>query len=553
VLQREVAELRAAHTGLQAAYGELQAAHAELRVSYAELQAAHAELQAALVERDARNAELQQRALVAEETVRILKAERNQQAETLAVMKGELEELKRRVFGKRSEKMPPVSRELKKQDGDAPTEAEAAAAAELRKKNREARKNLPSQRVEHKVDKDALQCPKCGRQGDEFKVVGDGVVTQEWDFVPAHFVLRKHVQETLACPCGEHIVTAQGPRRVIDGGLYGSGFIANLLVSKGADSIPFYRMEKQFKRLGIPVARATMVGLFHKAIEQSLRPIADRILDLIRHSPVVLGDETTLGMQRKPDTGKAGKGYVWTFIARNLVAYVFSATRSGETPKRILGGTDGTLLVDAYSAYNKVCGPDSQERAGCLAHVRRKFFDALSIAPEAQRALDLILLVYRVEHEAKEAGIVRTPAHLKLRKTRSTPIMEQFHAWLLEQQGQHLPKGPMGKAISYAIDNWVPLTRFLKSEQLPVDNNASECALRVVALGRKNYLFTYDVETGANHAALYSILATCEANGVNPFHYLTDILPRVKDHPDSRIDELLPQNWTPPEKPPDTT
>ena len=537
-MREEVAQVRAAYDGLQA--------------SYAGLQAAHTELQAAHAEREARHSELLQRALTAEEMVRTLKAERDQLSEVIVVMKGELEALKRRVFGKRSEKMPPVSRELRKQDGDAPTEAEVAAAAEKRKKNREARKKLPTRRVEHKVNRDQEQCPDCGRPGDVFKPVGAGTVTEEWEFVPAHFVRIEHFQETLACPCGKHIVTAEGPRRVIDGGMYGPGFIANLLVSKGADSIPFYRMEKQFKRLGIPVARATMVGLFHKAIEQCLQPIADRILDLIRRSSVVLADETTLGMQRKPDTGKAGKGFVWTFIAENLVGYVFSATRSGETPQRILGGTQGTLLVDAYSAYNKVCGPDSRERAGCLAHVRRKFFDALSTAPEALRALDLILLVYRVEHEAKEAGIVRTPAHLKLRKTRSAAVMEKFHAWLIEQQGQHLPKGPMGMAISYALGNWVPLTRFLKSEQLPVDNNASERALRVVALGRKNYLFTYDEETGGNHAALYTILATCEANGVNPLHYLTDILPRVKDHPASRLDELLPQNWKTPEKLPDS-
>jgi transposase len=545
---RETSQL----TALKEELAQLRTAHAELQATYAGLQAAHAELQAAFAEREARNAELSQRALAAEELVRTLKAERDQQAEVLAAMKGELEELKRRVFGKRSEKMPPVSRELKKQDGDAPTEAEAAAAAEQRKKNREARKNLPTRRVEHKVKKDDLQCPKCGTHGDEFKAVGDGVVTEEWEFVPGHFERRVHVQETLACPCGEHIVTAPGPHRVIDGGMYGPGFIADVLVAKGMDSIPLYRMEKQFERLGIPVARATLVGLFHKAIEQCLKPIADRILEIIRQSPVVLADETTMGMQRKPDTDKAGKGYVWTFIAKNLVAYVFSATRSGETPRRILGGTEGTLLVDAYSAYSKVCGPDSRERAGCLAHVRRKFFDALATAPQAQQALDLILQVYRVEHDAKEQGIVRTPAHLKLRKTRSAAIMHQFHAWLLLQRGQHLPKGPMGKAISYALDNWGPLTCFLKSEQTPVDNNASERALRVVALGRKNYLFTRDEETGGNHAALYTVLATCEANGVNPLHYLTDILPRVKDHPDSRIDELLPQNWKPPEKPPDT-
>jgi transposase len=496
------------------------------------------------------NAELLQRALAAEEMVRVLKAERDQQAEVMAAMNAELEALKRHVFGKRSEKMPPVSREVKKRNGTTP--GDAAAAEQRRKENREARKNLPTRRVDHKVKREEEQCPHCGRPGTEFKAVGDGVKTDLWEFIPAHFEREEHVQETLACPCGQHIVTAPGPARVVPGGNYGPGFIANLLVSKGSDSIPFYRMEKQFLRLGIPVARATMVRLFHTVIERCLLPLAEAILNLIRQAPVVLGDETTMGMQEKPDTGKAGKGYVWTFIADKLVGYCFSATRSGETPRQVLGGTNGTLVVDAYTGYNKVCSPESRTRAGCLAHVRRRFFDALSSAPEAQAALDMILELYLVEHEAKEKGIVRTAAHLALRKARSAPVMERFRSWLLQQQGLHLPKGPMGKAISYALDNWDPITQFLKSEQLPLDNNASERALRVVALGRKNFMFVADEACGRNLAALYTVLGTCESNGVNPLLYLTDILPRIQDYPASRLHELLPQNWKPPDKPPVT-
>jgi transposase len=517
-----------------------------LERAVAALQAANAELRTQV----ATGEEWRLRALAAEEMVRVLKAERDQQAEVMAAMNAELEALKRHVFGKRSEKMPPMSREVKKKNGETP--ADAAAAAQKRKENREARKKLPTRRVEHKVKREEEQCPHCGRPGTEFKVVGDGVKTELWEFIPAHFEREEHVQETVACPCGQHIVTAPGPARVVPGGNYGPGFIANLLVSKGSDAIPLYRMEKQFLRLGIPVARATMVRLFHAAIERCLQPLADAILALIRQSEVVLGDETTMGMQEKPDTGKAGKGYVWTFIADKLVGYCFSATRSGETPRQVLGGTSGTLVVDAYTAYNKVCGPESRIRSGCLAHVRRKYFDALSSCPEAQAALDMILELYLVEHEAKEKGIVRTAAHLELRKARSAPIMERLRTWLLAQQGLHLPKGPMGKAITYTLDNWKPLTQFLKSEQLPLDNNASERALRVVALGRKNYLFCADEESGRNLAALYTVLGTCESNGVNPLLYLTDILPRIQDYPASRLHDLLPQNWKPPDKPPDT-
>lgn len=485
-----------------------------------------------------------QRAEAAEERIRVLTAERTQQADVMAAMNAELETLRRRVFGRQSEKMPPMSREVKARSKNA--ETDAAEAARKRKANRDARRNLETTRVEHKVKRTGKACPKCGIMASEFKTVGEGTQTVVFEYIPGHFVRQLHFQETLACPCGEHLVTAEGPKRVVNGGSYGPGFIANVLVSKGCDSIPLYRMEKQFQRLGIPVARSTMARLLHLAIEQNLHPLAERILQLIRQSELVLADETPMRMQRKPDTGKAGKGYVWTFVAENLIGYRFSATRSGETPRNLLGGTSGTLVVDAYTGYNKTCSPASRTRAGCLAHVRRKFFDALKSAPEAQVALSLILELYLVEHEAQEAGIVRTAAHLELRKKRSAPIMERFHDWLTGQQGRHLPKGGMGKAISYALENWPALTQFLNSEQVPLDNNRSEAALRVVALLRKNSLFVGEEEHGENLADLLTILATCAANNVNPLQYLTDILPRIQDHPDRRLDELLPQNWKPP-------
>lgn len=509
---------------------------AELRASLAQLREENAALREALGRQT-------QRAEVAEERVRVLIAERGQQADVMAAMNAELETLRRRVFGRQSEKMPPMSREVKSRTKNA--EADAAEAARKRKENRDARRNLETTRIDHKVKRTGKACPKCGTTAAEFKSVGEGTQTVVFDYIPGHFVRQLHVQQTLACPCGEHLVTAEGPKRVVNGGTYGPGFIANVLVGKGCDSIPLYRMEKQFERLGIPVARSTLARLFHLAIEQNLHPIAERILQLIRQSELVLADETPMPMQKKPDTGKAGKGYVWTFIAENLVGYRFSATRSGETPRNLLGGTSGTLVVDAYTGYNKTCSPASRTRAGCLAHVRRKFFDALSSAPEAQVALSLILELYLVEHEAREAGIVRTPAHLALRTKRSAPIMARFHEWLSGQQGRHLPKGGMGKAISYALDNWTELTQFLNSEQLPLDNNRSESALRVVALLRKNALFVGEEEHGENLADLLTILATCAANGVNPLQYLTDILPRVQDHPNRRLDELLPQNWKP--------
>jgi transposase len=239
------------------------------------------------------------------------------------------------------------------------------------------------------------------------------------------------------------------------------------------------------------------------------------------------------------------RAYLWTFVAQNLVLYRFAADRSGDTPEAVLGDSKGILVVDAYSGYNAVTTTARRERAGCLAHARRKFFDASTAAPDAMRALEIIRDVYIVEREAKDAGITGTDDHLAMRQARSAPLMNQLGEWLVTQSNRHLPKGPMGAAIRYAQENWKELTRFLTDPRIPPDNNRSEAALRVAALGRKNFLFVGHEDAGQNLANLYSLVATCEANGVEPVAYLADILMRVATHPASRIDELLPHRWAP--------
>ncbi len=261
--------------------------------------------------------------------------------------------------------------------------------------------------------------------------------------------------------------------------------------------------------------------------------------------PVVQADETTLRIQRK---GGCKKGYVWTFLSEGMIGYRFSDSRSGDTPKSVLGATSGVLLVDAYTGYNSVTTPDQRERAGCLDHVRRKYFDSLKSAPEeARHAMDLILEVYRVEHEASEAGKARSADHLAARRGRSRETMAKLFTWCEGEQPKHLPKGPLGKAISYTLNNRAALSVFLDNIDVPVDNNASERALRVTALGRKNFLFVGHVQAGRNLAVLYTLVANCELHNVNPLAYLTEVLIRVQDTPQSRIDELLPWQWKPPD------
>jgi transposase len=249
--------------------------------------------------------------------------------------------------------------------------------------------------------------------------------------------------------------------------------------------------------------------------------------------------------------GKPKTGFVWTFGVADAegggdVAYHFADSRSGSTPKTILEGTRGVLLVDGYSGYNDVEKVSSRRRAACFAHVRRYFFESLRTAPVAQEALDLITELYRVEHDAKAQGLSQS-SHLELRKQRAGPVRERFKAWLDGEGARHPPKSPLGVAIRYTLGQWNELGVFLDDARVPLDNNASERALRRIALGRKNYLFVGDVAAGKSLAGLYSLVATCETRGINPFDYLVDVLARVQDHPASAIDELLPGAWTAPD------
>jgi len=467
----------------------------------------------------------------------------------LAQVEATLEKLQRHQFGKRSEKMPPIREAIR---DPARAEAERIATLQTRRENAEKKRQLVTRRIDHNVRDEQKSCPKCG--GHDFTRLGEGKVTEVYELVPARIERQLHVQEKLRCSCGETVITADGSAKVFDKTRFGPTFMAQVTVSKCADSLPLYRQAKAYRRAGVQVNDSTLGDLFHRTAE-IVEPLYERLLCLVAEKEIVLADETTQRVQAKQKTRTA---WLWSFIARDeaekeLIAYVFSPSRSGETPQRVLAGTAGKLVADAYKGYDKVTLPGGRERAGCFAHVRRHFFDAQSSAPEpAKRAMDFILELYKVERAALDANLLGTPGHLELRQTRSRALLQDFKAWLEAEQGRHPPRSPMGAAVAYALGQWDELTVFLKDVRVPLDNNASERALRVCALGRKNFLFVGTDGAGENLAGLYSLIATCEANGVNPVDYLADVLIRVQSHPAARIDELLPQNWAPPQREPST-
>ena len=424
-------------------------------------------------------------------------------------------------------------REAKKREGDKPTRG-GNTNPKKRKQNAEAMASLPTTIVPHPVPPEERRCPHCG---DDIKPIGGGDRSVEYEWIPGRFERRVHVVEVGRCPCKMHYARGPAPRRVQEGCTYGPAFLAKLAVDKCADATPIYRIEKAMRRAGIPLSRSTMNDLVLLAADLCT-PLWEAARAEMRVDPHVQADETSFRTQTR-----IGRSFVWTFLSKLHTVYVFSSSRSGDTAKEVLGGTTGSLTIDGYTGYNVVTDVDGRERTGCWSHARRHLFDALTTAPEAREGLDIILDLFMVERKAACLNIVGSRKHLELRRKRSAPVLERLRTWREATAPLFEPKSAMGEALRYMKNQWSRLIAFLDDALIPIHNNASEAALRIVALARKNSLFFGNEKAGRRFMVLYSLIATCERHDVNPEVYLADVLLRLQDHPMDRVAELLPHRW----------
>jgi transposase len=482
-----------------------------------------------------------------QENLRLRQQDEAQQKE-LSELKGKLEELqselrelKRMLFGQKAEPKP----RLKPPEKPEATQEEKESREEKRKESRaekqQARAEMPTEEVILSLPPEKQVCPKC--QGTDFRKLGEGETKIDYDFVQAHIRRRRIVREKWACRCGECILTAPALPTVGEGSLYSPALHAHVVVAKCADSLPLYRQEKILARAGLPIDRNTLLELFHRAARE-LRVIYNRMEGLLPEYELIHADETTLKVQEQE---KCRTGWIWVFLAGPMAFYVFSASRSGQTPMRLLGDSDGILQVDGYTGYNEVTTPERRERAGCWAHARRKFWPVLNTDGKAlaEWALEQIGQFYKMEYRAEERQIVGSPAHLRLRQECSGPVLKQLEAWVDQELPKARPSSPLYKALNYLKNQRESLRVFLKDVKVSLDNNVSERALRVIALGRKNFMFAGHDEGAENLAVLQTLVGSCVLAGVNPETYIADVLIRVQTCPQDQIDTLLPWNWKP--------
>lgn len=477
-----------------------------------------------------------------------------QQAEQLALKIAKLDELAakvtdlehklaqatKQIIGPKSERMPTPDEELKKRESESRGEKKPKRGGytnpEKRKKNAEAKAEAPLQTTveRHSVPDEERRCPHCG---EDAKPIGDGEVSHQYNWVHGYFRRVHHVVETARCPCKLHYVRGPAPPRVQPGCQYGAGFVAKLVVDRCADATPIYRVETELRRLGIPIARSTMSDLVHMA-GNILLPLWQALYAELRVDPHIQADETSFRTQIRPE-----RSFIWTFLSKQATLYVYSPSRSGDTPKAVLGGTTGALTVDGYTGYKEVTEVDGRERTGCWSHARRYLFEALPSAPEACAGLDIILDLFAIERKAKTLGIVGLPEHRRLRGKESIVVLDHLLTWMKATWPLYEPKSVMGRALRYISNQWHRLTAFVEDPKIPIHNNASEASLRIIALTRKNSLFFGNDAAAERFMVLHSLIATCEKHGVNPVAYFTDVLMRIQDHPKLRVAELLPHRW----------
>jgi transposase len=400
-------------------------------------------------------------------------------------------------------------------------------------------KDLPRVRIEHTLPEQERVCPCCGGIQQPF---GE-TITEQLDYLPARFLVREHVRIKYACQkCRQGVSTPQLPPFPIDKGLPAAGLLAHVAVSKFADHLPLYRLEQIFKRSGVQLSRQTLCGWI-RACSNLLEPVYDELRRDVLQSYVIHSDDTILPVL--DDSRKhARQGRVWVYAGdfqHPHVVYDYTQDRSSRRPIDFLNGYQGFLQADAYSGYDRLFTQNPITEVGCWAHTRRYFFEAKpSDALRGSYALAVIAQLYQAEEKARDLD---PEARQELREKESLPILLQFHEWLETQATQVLPKSPIHQAIQYALNQWQALLRYVHDGRLAIDNNAAERELRRVAIGRKNFLFTGSDAGGERAAILYSLIASCQRNSIDPLAYLTDLLQRVLVYPARKVNDLIPANW----------
>ncbi|MDR0748468.1 MAG: IS66 family transposase [Tannerellaceae bacterium] len=485
-----------------------------------------------------------------------------EQQEKILSLESQVEYLKRRLWGKSSErfiKEDPLQRRLdfegvelldqeKEEAEKAVQEIEAYRTRTVRERVKEkpCRKALPENlpRKEEHIYPDIENREALRELPPE--------ITEVLEFTPGKLYVRKiirhkYVLDTKNDDSISPTVTAGMPVLPLSRSYAGSSLLAELMINKYVHHLPFYRQIQIFKQTGMHLSASTINGWF-KDTADLLRPLYYRLKDMVLQSDYIQVDETTVPVLVK-GTGKTAKSYLWLVrsVMDSLVFFHYDkGSRAQKVVIPLLLKYQGALQTDGYDVYKIYENKKGVLPLGCWAHVRRKFYESLTHdKARAEYALSQISLLYSVESKADDENLsYEERSHLRTRL--SYPLMVAFEKWLVNEYPKVLPKSPTGKAIRYAYENYHRLTRYHLDGRYQIDNNLIENSVRPVALGKKNFLFCGNHDAAEDAAVLYSLMGCCKAADVNFREWFVYFLDNVHSYDqDYSMDlaELLPHNW----------
>jgi len=418
------------------------------------------------------------------------------------------------------------------QDDESEGDEEPAQPRRPRGKREKAPEHLPREVRRHEIASDDPRraCPCCSKVMPEVGVRK----SEQIDFRPAALFVIEHQQPTYACKGCEVVAVRQSkPAQPIERGIAGPGLLAQVIVSRFEDHLPYHRQAQMFARQGMRVSASSM-SRWMQGVAQLLEPIVEHMFKDIRRSRRIHTDDTTFPVL-DPGRGSTRAAKLWTYVGDSDFAHT---VRTRDGPLRVLTGYRGTLQADAYSGYDCIYASGEVQEAACWAHARRKLEPCKEL--RAYVMVSLIRDMYEVERRARP---LPESERLELRQREIIPILNEIKDHRDRLAPTVRPKSDLATAIGYLSRQWAALTYFASTGHIEPDNNIAERSLRGLAVGRRNWLFGGSLKAAQRAAILLSLVESCKRNQVNAFDYLRDVMQRISTHPSSRIAELTPAGW----------
>ncbi|MBB4235103.1 IS66 family transposase [Rhizobium esperanzae] len=491
----------------------------------------------------------------------------------IARLKLEIDKVRRELYGSRSERkarlLEQMELQLEEFEADAGEDelaAEIAAKASAVKafeRKRPSRKPFPEHLPRERVLITApTKCACCG--STKLSKLGEDI-TETLEVVPRHWKVIQTVREKFTCRECEKITQPPAPFHVTPRGFAGPNLLAMILFEKFAQHQPLNRQSERYAREGIDLSLSTLADQVG-ACAAALKPLHSLIEAHVLAAERLHGDDTTVPILAK---GKTDTGRIWTYVRDDRPfgglsppagLYYASRDRRQEHPERHLKTFTGILQADAYGGYNPLFkvdrDPGPLTQALCWAHSRRKFFVLADIAANAKRgknaapispmALEAVKRIDALFNIERDINGLPADQRLERRRKDSLPFVDDLQAWLQTERAKLSRSSPVAEAIDYMLKRWDGFTSFLDDGRICLTNNAAERALRGFALGRKSWLFAGS-DRGADRAAfMATLIMTAKLNDIDPQAWLADVLARIAETPVTRLEQLLPWNWTPP-------